>query len=115
MRKKWYHSSHTFYEQEDITMKNEGKKNGQYTEATSSGMTSGAIPQRRFRTYDEAFKRQAVKLVQENKRSVSVVAREVGIHENNLCHWVEEFGIRRSVIESPIPYFTRRDCTKYER
>lgn len=42
---------------------------------------------RRHRTYDRQFKEEAIRLVTEGGRSVSDVARGLGIHENLLHTW----------------------------
>ena len=39
---------------------------------------------------DKAFKNDAVRLVVEENRSVTEVARDLGIHENTLYRWVKE-------------------------
>ena len=42
---------------------------------------------RKYRTYDRQFKEEAVRLVTEGGRSVTEVARSLGIHENLLHTW----------------------------
>lgn len=39
---------------------------------------------------DKAFKIDAVRLVEEENRSVREVARDLGIHENTLYRWIKE-------------------------
>jgi putative transposase len=46
-------------------------------------------PRHTFRIYDEAFMRQAVKLVEESKHPMTAIARALGIHDNNLRKWVK--------------------------
>ena len=41
--------------------------------------------------YDNEFKLQTVRLIQEEGKSVAQVAREMGLHENTLYRWVAEF------------------------
>jgi transposase len=43
------------------------------------------------RKYDRQFKEEAVKLVTEGGRSVSDVARSLGIHENLLYTWKRQY------------------------
>lgn len=40
--------------------------------------------------YDKEFKLQTIQLVKEGK-SVAQVAREIGLHENTVYRWMEEF------------------------
>ena len=40
---------------------------------------------------DKAFKRDAIRLVIEEKRSVSETARDLGMHANTLHRWVKEY------------------------
>jgi hypothetical protein len=42
---------------------------------------------KKHRTYDRQFKEEAIRLVTESGRSVSDVARGLGIHENLLQPW----------------------------
>lgn len=44
------------------------------------------------RQYDEQYKREAVKLAESSKKPLSQVARELGIHDNNLRKWVVRYG-----------------------
>lgn len=41
--------------------------------------------------YDKEFKLQTVRLVQEEGKTVSQVAREMGLHENTIYRWIAEF------------------------
>ena len=43
------------------------------------------------RQFDRAFKVEAVRLVTEERRSVAVVARDLGIGENLLHRWKQQF------------------------
>jgi len=45
------------------------------------------LEQGKRRYYDRAFKVEAVRLVREERRKVTEVARELGIHENQLHRW----------------------------
>ncbi len=44
------------------------------------------------RQYDEAFKREAVRLSYESGRTVAQVARDLGMNENNLWRWRQKYG-----------------------
>lgn len=46
---------------------------------------------RKNRTYTREFKLEAVRLSEEDGRSVAEVARELGIHPNNLYKWRAQF------------------------
>ena len=43
--------------------------------------------ERKRKTYDREFKRDAVRLIVEEGRSVASVARDLGVNENSLHHW----------------------------
>lgn len=43
------------------------------------------------RVFDQKFKRDAVKLIVEGRRSVRDVSRELGIHENVLHRWKSQY------------------------
>ncbi len=43
-------------------------------------------------SYDELFKKQAVKLAKESGRSAASVARELNIKENTLYNWIKIYG-----------------------
>ena len=43
------------------------------------------------RKYDREFKVEAVRLVTEGGRSVVEVAKDLGIHENQLYHWRQKY------------------------
>lgn len=42
--------------------------------------------------YEEAFKIETVKYINENHKSVAQVAREVGVNENTLYSWLKKYG-----------------------
>jgi transposase len=44
------------------------------------------------RQYTEQFKREAVKLVEEQGRGVADVARSLGVHRSQIERWRERFG-----------------------
>lgn len=46
---------------------------------------------RRNRRYSREFKIDAVRLCEEDDRPVAAVARELGVHPNNLYKWREQF------------------------
>ena len=56
--------------------------------------------------YDEDFKRSAVKLVVEEKRKVSEVSKNLGIHENLLHKWKKEY------LKDPLHAFPGKGCFK---
>ena len=41
--------------------------------------------------YDETFKKETVKYILENQKSVSQVARETGVNINTLNGWIKKF------------------------
>lgn len=43
------------------------------------------------KNFDQAYKLEISKRVVENKESVAVIAREVGIHENTIYGWVSRY------------------------
>lgn len=43
-------------------------------------------------TYTEAFKREAVQLVESSGKSVAEIARDLGINDNNLYRWRGVYG-----------------------
>ena len=51
------------------------------------------------RKYDDEFKRSAVKLVVDQERSLSEVAKNLGVHENILHRWKREY------LEDPVNAF----------
>lgn len=42
------------------------------------------------KTYDQAFKRQVVQMIQEEGKTVPQVAKELGLHTNTVYRWVSE-------------------------
>ncbi len=44
-----------------------------------------------MKRYDSSFKEQAVRLVTEQGKSVSSVAKDIGIHENTLYKWIDQY------------------------
>lgn len=44
----------------------------------------------RYRRYDRQFKLDALRMVQEGDRSISVIARDLGLHPNLLYRWREQ-------------------------
>ena len=49
------------------------------------------MTKKKRRTYDQEFKREAVRLVIEEQMRVSRVARDLGINENLLSKWKREY------------------------
>ena len=50
------------------------------------------MKQKKNQKYTREFKMEAVRLCEEDERPVAEVARELGIHPNNLYKWRELFG-----------------------
>ena len=48
-----------------------------------------------MKRYDSSFKEQAVRLVTEQGKSVSSVAKDIGIHENTLYKWIDQYKIHK--------------------
>ncbi len=46
---------------------------------------------KRRKTYDKEFKLNAVRLITEGGRRISEVARDLGINENNLNRWKQQY------------------------
>ncbi|GLB60312.1 hypothetical protein NCCP133_24440 [Cytobacillus sp. NCCP-133] len=46
----------------------------------------------RGRQFEEAFKMETVKYMNENNKPVAQVAREVGVNANTLHGWVKKYG-----------------------
>ena len=53
------------------------------------------------KTYSTEFKINAVRMITEEKRKISEVARDLGIHENMLYRWRLEY--TNSTDETPFP------------
>lgn len=56
-------------------------------------------PKRTRRQYDEAFRRQAVALVESSGKPLSAVAAELGISHWNLRDWIPIYGKRSTPVE----------------
>lgn len=52
------------------------------------------------RNYTEEFKREAAKLVEQGDRSVSDVARSLGIHRSQIERWRHQFGDSKGVSDA---------------
>jgi transposase len=50
------------------------------------------MPRGTGKRYDEPFKKETVKYIAENNKTVAQVAREVGVNENTLHGWVKKYG-----------------------
>lgn len=48
-----------------------------------------------MKRYDSSFKEQTVRLVTEQGKSVSGVAKELGIHENTLYKWINQYNTHK--------------------
>lgn len=44
-----------------------------------------------MKRYDKNFKEEMVRLVLDQRRPVAAVAREIGIHENTLHKWINQY------------------------
>jgi transposase len=52
------------------------------------------------RNYTEEFKREAVKLTEQGSRSVSDVARSLGVHRSLIERWRQQYGESNGVSKS---------------
>jgi transposase len=50
------------------------------------------MPRGTGKRYDESFKKETVKYIAENNKTVAQVAREVGVNENTLHGWIKKYG-----------------------
>ena len=57
-------------------------------------MNEEAKPKRAKRQFDEAFRRQAVALVQTSGKPRREIAAELGVSYYNLCDWIAAYGQR---------------------
>jgi len=55
-----------------------------------------------MKRYDKSFKEQAVRLVLEQRRSIPSVARDIGIHDNTMYNWVNEYKSIRKVLSPAV-------------
>lgn len=53
---------------------------------------SEKVTKRQRQQYEESFKREAVTVFESSKKTLTQVARELGVHENNLRNWSEKYG-----------------------
>jgi transposase len=44
------------------------------------------------RRYTEAFKREAVRLMETSGKPIAQIARDLGVNDNNLYRWRERYG-----------------------
>ena len=58
---------------------------------------------RQRRSFTAEFKREAVKLAEQPGRSLSAVARELGVQRSVLKHWVENFASGRYEKNTTLP------------
>jgi transposase len=58
------------------------------------------------RSFTPEFKREAVKLAEQSGRSLSAVARELGIQRSVLKHWKDSFAAGRYEKEPKLPLKT---------
>ena len=49
------------------------------------------------KSYSEEFKRETVRLMESSRKSVPQLAGELGVDENNLYRWRQQYGKVRSV------------------
>jgi len=57
-------------------------------------MNEEAEPKKKRRQYDEAFRRQAVALVESTGKPLGEIARELGISHGDLRDWIPIYGKR---------------------
>jgi len=49
--------------------------------------------QSEHRAYEKTFKIEAVHLVQTSGKSISQIAKDLGIPDSNLCRWCQQYGV----------------------
>ncbi|MDP4086707.1 MAG: transposase [Bacillota bacterium] len=49
--------------------------------------------------YDETFKKETVKYIAENHKSISQVSRETGVNSNTLHGWIKKYGQQPEIKE----------------
>ncbi len=50
------------------------------------------MPKGTGKRYDESFKKETVKYIAENNKSVAQVAREMDVNENTIYNWMKKYG-----------------------
>ena len=59
-----------------------------------------AVKRKPYQTYPEAFKLEALRLLEESDRPASEIARQLGIRRNQLYKWKEQMSQRGKVATS---------------
>ncbi len=72
------------------------------------------MPERR-RKFTPEFKAEAVKMVIETSRPVAEVAREIGVNEGTLGHWVNKYRVEHADEEPPLTVSERARLRELER
>jgi transposase len=72
------------------------------------------MPDRR-RKYSPEFKEEAARMVAESSRSISEVAREIGVNETTLGNWVREYREAHADDEPPLKLSERARLRELER
>jgi len=75
---------------------------------------SEAKPKRIKRQYDEAFRRQAVALVESSGRSLKEIAAELGVTHWNLRDWTKKHG-RNHPVSAATPEEMQRQLARLQR
>jgi transposase len=75
---------------------------------------SEAKPKRIKRQYDEAFRRQAVALVESSGRSLKEIAAELGVTHWNLRDWTKKHG-RNQPVPAATPEEMQRALARLQR
>jgi len=75
---------------------------------------SEAKPKRIKRQYDEAFRRQAVALVESSGRSLKEIAAELGVTHWNLRDWTKKHG-RNQPVSAATPEEMQRELARLQR
>lgn len=50
------------------------------------------MPRGTGKRYEESFKKETVKYITENNKSVAQVAREIDVNENTVYNWMKKYG-----------------------
>ena len=67
------------------------------------------------RSFTPEFKEEAAKLVVESGRPVESVAREVGVNEQTLRNWVNDYRIKHAADEPPLTVTERARLRELEK
>jgi transposase len=67
------------------------------------------------RSFTPEFKEEAAKLVIESSRPVASVAREVGVNEQTLRNWTNDYRIKHAADEPPLTVTERARLRELEK